>query len=75
MSERIGGRLVLKWLTVAEIQTLYNRPVGTIHRLASQHGWTKADNRRPALYLADDVAHTFDRLSLRAATGVNAAAG
>lgn len=53
----------MRWMTVDEIRTLYRRPVGTIYRLASQYGWRKADDRRPALYHADDVADTFDRLA------------
>ncbi|WP_262282141.1 hypothetical protein [Micromonospora sp. MA102] len=62
-------------MTAEEIRTLYRRPVGTIYRLASTEHWRKCDDRRPALYLADDVADTFDRLSMRAGTGVPAAPG
>lgn len=54
---------MIRWLTVNEIKILYGRPAGTVYRLASVHRWRKADNRRPALYSADDVADTFDRLA------------
>lgn len=51
----------VQWMTVEEIHTLYRRPVGTIYRLASVHQWRKADDRRPALYLADDVEAAFSQ--------------
>lgn len=60
---------MLRWMTVSEIVTLYRRPVGTIHRLASTDRWRRCDNRRPALYLADDVDATFSRLARRESVG------
>lgn len=53
---------MMNWLTVDEIRIMYGRPVGTIYRLASTHRWRKTDNRKPALYSADDVSATFDQL-------------
>lgn len=54
---------MLRWLTVTEVVTLYSRPAGT--RLPAREPAPLAegrDGRRPALYLADDVADTFDQL-------------
>lgn len=54
---------MLRYMTVDEIRILYRRPTGTIHRLASTDRWRRCDDRRPALYGADDVQATFDRLA------------
>lgn len=53
----------MNWLTADEIIRLYSRPAGTVYRLASQHGWRRCDDKRPALYKASDVEETFARLN------------
>lgn len=55
--------MTARWLTVSEIRTLYSRPMGTIYRLASVNRWRKLDNRKPALYRADDVEATFSAMT------------
>lgn len=45
---------MLRYLTVAEIATLYRRPLGSIYRMASQHRWRRCPGR-PALYHCADV--------------------
>jgi hypothetical protein len=55
---------MIRYYTAAEIRDIYRRPLGTVHRLASERGWRRAnDGRRPALYNADDVEATMDELA------------
>lgn len=55
---------MIRYFTAAEIAHTWRRPVGTVHRLASEHHWRRTnDRRRPALYNADDVEATMERCS------------
>lgn len=58
---------MVRYLSAREIAELWHRPIGTVHRLASEDGWKRTtDERRPVLYLAEDVEKTMDRLAERA---------
>lgn len=51
---------MIRYVTAAEVAALYRRPIGTVYRLASVHGWRRsADRKRPVLYLAEDVEATL----------------
>lgn len=59
---------MLRSVTAAEIVALFGVPPATVYRLASTEQWRRVgDGRRPALYDAEDVAATFQRLGPRAA--------
>lgn len=59
---------MINYYTAEEIQQIYHRPIGTIRRLASTEPWRKVgDRKRPALYHADDVKVTMERLASQAA--------
>ena len=46
-------------ISAKAIAIRWNRPVGTVHRWASQYGWPRSDgSRRPVLYLATAVEAT-----------------
>lgn len=53
-----------RYLSAAEIAMQSGRPVGTIHRWASEDGWRRsADGQRPVLYAREDVMATLARLA------------
>lgn len=55
---------MIGYYSAAEAAMIYERPVGTIRRLASTDRWRRTgDKRRPVLYDADDVEATMKRLS------------
>jgi hypothetical protein len=61
--QRIGDLAVTlpRSYTAAEIAHIWRRPLGTVHRLASEHDWRRStDRRRPVLYNADDVEATMN---------------
>lgn len=59
---------MIRYLTTEEIMLLYDRPRGTIKRLAHIDGWRRSqDGRRPKLYLAEDVEATMRRLAVNRA--------
>lgn len=52
-----------RYLSAAEIAHQSGRPIGTVHRWASEHGWRRsADGQRPVLYRVEDVLPTLIRL-------------
>lgn len=54
----------MRYLTAHEIASIYRRPLGTVHRLASTDRWRRVpDKRRPVLYDSEDVEATFTRLA------------
>jgi hypothetical protein len=54
---------VIRYYTAAEVAHIWRRPVGTVHRLASERNWRRVAGReRPALYNADDVEETMNNL-------------
>jgi len=51
-----------RYVTAAETASTWRLPLGTVHRLASTEGWRRSDDdRRPVLYLAEDVDATMRR--------------
>lgn len=53
-----------RYLSALEIAIRYQRPVGTIYRLASQQQWRRTDDgRRPVLYDTLDVQRTMSNLT------------
>lgn len=54
------------YLTLAEIEMIYEQPQSTLRRLASKDRWERTeDGRKPVLYLATDVAKTMLRVAKR----------
>lgn len=55
---------MIHYYTALEVSIIYDRPVGTIWRLACVDQWRRStDERRPVLYQADDVEATMRRLA------------
>lgn len=55
-----------RYVTAAETASTWRLPLGTVHRLASTEGWRRTDDdRRPVLYLAEDVDATMRRRATR----------
>jgi len=53
---------VIRYLTAAEVATLYRRPIGTVYRIASTDRWRRSgDGRKPTLYDATDVNASMAR--------------
>ncbi|HZN76084.1 MAG TPA: hypothetical protein VFC00_31010 [Micromonosporaceae bacterium] len=53
-----------RYLSALEIAIRYQRPVGTVYRLASQQQWRRTDDgRRPVLYDTLDVQRTMSNLT------------
>lgn len=51
-----------RYLTVAEVATLWHKPAGTVRWLAHRDRWSRStDKRRPVLYSLSDVEETMDR--------------
>lgn len=56
------------WPTARDIGRRYGRPIGTVHRLASERRWRRTeDGQRPTLYHPDDVLATMTALTRVAA--------
>lgn len=53
---------MIRYYTAAEIALAYRRPLGTVYRLAAHRNWRRIDDRRPVLYLVEDVEATFATL-------------
>lgn len=53
---------MINYYTAAEIALMYRRPLGTVYRLATHRHWRRIDDRRPVLYLIEDVEATFATL-------------
>jgi hypothetical protein len=52
---------VIRYYTAAEVAHIWRRPVGTVHRLASELEWRRnEDRRRPKIYNGDDVEATME---------------
>ena len=61
---RLGNQVKQRYLSPAEIAEQWTMPLGTVYRHASTAGWRRTtDGRRPALYLAEDVRATLDKLA------------
>lgn len=53
-----------RYLSALEIAIRYQRPVGTVYRLASEQAWRRTeDGRRPVLYDTLDVQRTMSNLT------------
>lgn len=60
----LGRKINRRYLSPAEIAAEWRMPIGSVYRHASQARWRRSeDGRRPALYLAEDVHATLDRLT------------
>jgi len=47
---------MIRYYTAAEVAHIWRRPLGTVHRLASEHHWKRLPGRaRPTCYDGDDV--------------------
>lgn len=54
------------YLSLAEIEMIYEQPQSTLRRLASTDRWERTeDGRKPVLYLAANVAVTMARVRHR----------
>lgn len=52
-----------RYYTAKEIAELWDRPLGTVRRLASEDRWERTeDGKRPVMYYAQDVEKTMNRL-------------
>jgi hypothetical protein len=52
---------VIRYYTAAEVAHIWRRPVGTVHRLASEQQWKRLPGRaRPTCYDGDDVEKTMN---------------
>lgn len=62
-TEAAHPRRKIRYLSAAEIAHQSGRPIGTIHRWASEDGWRRSvDGQRPVLYRVEDVLPTLMRL-------------
>lgn len=53
---------MIRYYTAAEIALAYDRPLGTVYRLAAHRQWRRIDDQRPVLYRIEDVEATFATL-------------
>lgn len=61
----LGRTINHRYLSTTEIAQRWRLPVGTVHRLASEHRWRRTeDGRRPVLYQSADVQATFAQRDL-----------
>lgn len=55
-----------RYISLAEIELIYEQPQSTLRRLASTDRWERTDDgRRPVLYLRTDVSATMARVRHR----------
>lgn len=57
----MGGPRPERWLRAADISRLWNAPVGTVYRLASEQQWRRRSESGRTYYAEADVRLWFDR--------------
>ncbi|MEU6055328.1 helix-turn-helix domain-containing protein [Streptomyces xanthochromogenes] len=57
------------WLTASDVARLWQTPVGTVYRLASEQSWERRRQGTRTLYRAADVQECFNRRAERPGTG------
>ncbi|MFJ5293109.1 hypothetical protein [Streptomyces sp. NPDC088348] len=66
---RPGAAGSAAWLAASDVARLWETPVGTVYRLASEQQWERRREGTRTLYRGTDVQDCFNRRSERAVTG------
>ncbi len=54
------------WLAPADVARMWRTPIGTVYRLASEHGWRRITRSGRTYYAESDVHDSFSRREARA---------